>query len=84
MKLIRDFSKYDTPTIFRALRSFRRLLIGYPLLFALIPTIGLVALRPRQLWWLIPVYFAGILFVTILIATAFGRLVDELNKRMNK
>ena len=82
MKLIRDFTQQDTAMLFKALHSFRRPLIGYPLLFALIPMLGLVAMRPRQLWWLIPVYFAGILIVTMLMASAFGRLVDELNRRM--
>ena len=82
MKLIQDFTKHDTPTLLQALRSFRRPLIGLPILFALVPMLGLVALRPRQLWWLIPVYFAGILFVTVLQATAFGRIVDELKGRM--
>jgi len=82
MKLIRDFTQHDTPTLFRALSSFRRTLIGYPLLFALVPLLGLVALRPRQLWWLIPVYVTGILLVTCIVATAHGRLVKELENRM--
>ena len=82
MKLIRDFAEHDTNMLFRALRTFNRPLVGLPVIFALIPMLGLVALRPRQLWWLIPVYFAGILVVTCMLATAHGRLVDELKKRV--
>lgn len=82
MKLIRDFTQHDTSTLFRSLRTFSRPLVGLPVIFALIPMLGLVAMRPRQLWWLIPVYFSGIVVVTCMLATAYGRLVNELKKRM--
>ena len=83
MKLIQDFTKHDTSTLFRALRSFRRFLVGLPIVFALVPMLGLVALQ-RQLWWLIPVYFGGILVVTGLIGTAYGRNVREIERRMDQ
>ena len=84
MRLIRDFTQMDTATLCRGLRSFKRTLIGLPVVFAVIPTLGIVALRPAQLWWLIPVYFGGILFVTGLIGTAYGRSVDEIERRMDR
>jgi hypothetical protein len=84
MRLIRDFTQMDTATLCRGLRSFKRTVIGLPVLFAIIPTLGIVALRPAQLWWLIPVYFGGILFVTGLIGTAYGRNVREIERRMDK
>ena len=55
-----------------------------PMLFAVIPTIGIVALAPTRLWWLIPVYLGGILFVTGILGTAHTRSVHEIEKRMNK
>jgi hypothetical protein len=81
MRLIQDFTQLETDVLFKGLRSYKRTIIGWPIGFALIPTLGIVALRP-SLWWLIPVYIGGILFVTSLVGTALSRSVVELEKRM--
>ena len=80
MKLIQDFTQLDTATLFRALKSFKRTLIGFPVVLT-IPAVGIIALKPK-LWWLFPVYVIAILFGSIMIGTAYGRLVAELKKRM--
>ena len=82
MKLIQNFTQLDTPTLFRALRSFKKTLIGFPVILT-IPAVGIIALKP-QLWWLFPVYVIGILFGSVMIGTAYGRLVAELKKRMEQ
>lgn len=82
MKLIRDFSKMDTERLFRALHSFKRSLIGLPLIFGLVPVVSLVRRFPEKPWWLIPLYGSGILFASGIIATAHGRLVEEIKKRI--
>ncbi len=79
MKLIQDFTQLDTATLFRALRSFKRFLIGFPVILTL-PAVGFIALKP-QLWWLFPVYVIAILFGAVMIGTAYGRLVAELRVR---
>ena len=79
MKLIQDFTQLDTVTLFRALRSFKRFLIGFPVILT-IPAVGIIALKP-QLWWLFPVYVIAILFGAVMIGTAYGRLVAELRVR---
>jgi hypothetical protein len=82
MKLIQDFTQLDTPTLFRALRSFKKTLIGFPVILT-IPAIGIIALKP-QLWWLFPIYVLSILFGCTLIGTAYGRLVAELKRRIEE
>ena len=79
MKLIQDFTQLDTATLFRALRSFKRFLIGFPVILT-IPAVGIIALKP-QLWWLFPVYVIAILFGAVMIGTTYGRLVAELRVR---
>ena len=86
MKLIQDFGRFDTPKLIRILIGFRRPLVGYPIIFALIPMVGLVALRPHLhlLWWFIGVYFGSILLLACLMGAAYGRLVAELRRRMEE
>ena len=82
MKLIQDFTQLDTPTLFRGLRSFKKTIIGIPVILT-IPAVGIVALKP-QLWWLFPVYVIAVLFSSIMIGVAYGRLVAEVKKRMEE
>lgn len=82
MKLIHDFSKMDTERLFKILRSFKRPLIGLPLVFGVVPLVPLVRRFPEKLWWMIPLYGIGILFVSGMIATAYGRLIEEIEKRI--
>ncbi len=84
MRLIQDFTQFETPLLLRGLKSFKRTIIGLPICFAIIPTLGIVALNPTGLWWSLPVYLGGILLVTGLIGVAFGRNVAEIEKRLNK
>ena len=84
MRLIQDFAQFETPLLLRGLKSFKRTIIGLPVCFAIIPTLGIVALSPARLWWLLPVYLGGIIFVTVLIGTAFSRNVAEIEKRLSK
>ncbi len=79
MKPIQDFTQLDTVTLFRALHSFKRFLIGFPVILT-IPAVGIIALKP-QLWWLFPLYVIAILFGAVMIGTAYGRLVAELRVR---
>jgi len=80
MKLIQDFTQFDTPKLFRALRSFKRTLIGVPVIMT-IPSVGIIALRP-DLWWLFPLYVIAILLGFLVLGTAYGRLVAEIENRM--
>ena len=81
MKLIRDYSKMNTELLFKILRSFKRTLIGLPLVFGIIPLVPLVRHFPEKLWWIIPLYGIGILFVSGMIATAYSRLIKEIETR---
>ena len=74
----------DNSTLCRVLLRFRRQIIWMPVIFAIIPTLGIVALAPPRLWWLIPVYLGGILFITGMLGTARTRIVREIEKRLNK
>ena len=80
MRLIQDFTQFDTPKLFRALRSIKRTLIGVPVIMT-IPAVGIVALKP-DLWWLFPLYVIATFFGFLLIGTAYGRLVAEIENRM--
>ena len=82
MTLIQDFTQLDTATLFRVLRSFKRTLIGFPVILT-IPSVGIIAIKPH-LWWLFLVYVGAITFGSLVIGTAYGRLVDELKTRVEQ
>ena len=82
MRLIKDFSQYDSQKLIECLISYKKAIWGFPLIFGIFPWIFMSIFWSTKFWKVAIVLSISIPVILGLVAVSHSRIVQELEKRL--